>query len=233
MVVKFLKNHFDKIIFAISLILLIVGIVFFINSKNAGKDIAEPLGILAGKALGSLEGVSQIDDGFIEGKAEGLSAKDTEVTIKGGFEKIERLQVLVAGIKENHIFSIGDDYKALFVKKADVVFTVDLSDMTVEEVDPNTIIITISMPTSETFNETIEQVAEYQKATWSGTANDGSTAMMNSEKELSDKIQEAISTDSDLMQQAMDAAVKQVKTIAENANINNAKITVEFRKEND
>lgn len=43
------------------------------------------------------------------------------------------------------------------------------------------------MPTSETFNETIEQVAEYQKANWSGNANDGSTAKVNSDKEITKK----------------------------------------------
>lgn len=220
-----------SIIFLASLGFLIFGIISSVNAKSAGESIGNAIGTFAGAANGSFNGTQ---DGKKAGKEAGLSAKDTEVNIDGKLVNINKLQVLVAGIKEHHVFSIGDDYKALFIKNGTAVFTVDFSKMIVEKANNNSIKIILPMPEVTTYfdeSET-EMIAEYQKANWSGNANDGSTAKVNSDKEITRKMQEAVSADSDLMKQAMDSAVKQVKTIAESVNINGDIINVEFREEN-
>ena len=77
-------------------------------------------------------------------------------------------------------------------------------------------------------NET-KKIAEYQKFSFSGNAEAGFDAYINSMAVTSENAKEAISNYDMLNNQAKDAALKQTKMLAENMCGNDKKVNVKFQ----
>ena len=113
----------------IAVILLLLGGVapFYSNAQKAGENIGTKAGKMAGMAAGSFDGItSGLKEGYKDGKAQGLSAEDTKAVVANEMTSIGRLDVLVAESQFVDKFSEGNDYKALFVYKAQATFSVNL-----------------------------------------------------------------------------------------------------------
>jgi len=233
-----LKKHWDKIAFAVALILFAACLVNSVGTIIAGSKLADGLGVIGGQFAGTIEGVRKADDAYLAGKEEGFSAKDTVVEIKGRFQDIEKLQVLAVNLEEYDVHTypkdktIDPEYAAIFTRQAEAVFTVDLSGMTVEKSGENTLIITVPLPTHNLYytSETT-LIDEFLRYPWSGNAQDGSKGLKNSNIEIEKKLNEKLSNDGELMQQAKESAKEQIEEIANAVSINCEEIIIEFREE--
>lgn len=233
---KFLDN-LGNIISAILILVVVAVVVIGVVSKSfftrIAKQVGETTGNAVGAAIGSLNGITV---GLSEGKAAGihagLSAEDTTVDIKGHIEKIGRLEVLSAGVELKNDHTVGKEYAALYVLKGKAYFTVDLSEMTIN-FDRNSDEIAISIPSPELYfeideNET-KKIAEYQKFSFSGDAETGFDAYINSMAVASKKADEVISNYDMLNERAKESALKQTKMIVENMCGNDKKVKVNFQ----
>ena len=217
----------------IMLLLLSSVIVCYRNAKAWGTDIGENTGKLVGLAKGSYEGITErIANGREDGKEQGLSAEDTQVMDATGLEGIGRLEVLVASVKLDDYHQIKDDYKAIYVFKADAVFTVDLENAEIKRTD-TTVEITLKKPSVELeFNEgETEQIAEWQKHFYSGKSEDGYNAYINSRREIQNNSTEKIENYEDLMSMAEESAKTQVEALVKAICGNEITVEITFSDE--
>ena len=215
---------------------LIVAYIFLVrplvkNSKAIGEKIGEESGKLTGMAIGSYKGITEgLDQGYDAGKEEGLSAEDTMAKMAETIENMGRLEVLVAGVRLQNCHSIGDDYAALYILKGDAVFTVDLTEAVISySADGADLVILLPQPEMELYidDSQTELLAEYQKTPFSGKAEDGFTAYLNSMSQTVEEIKDTMVDYENLLAQARDSAVTQVSMLAEAAG-SGRKISVEF-----
>ena len=206
--------------------------------KNAAEKYAElgsTAGELTGRALGSYDGITEgISAGHSAGKEEGLSAKDTSADIKGFIAKADKLEVLVAGVKLVNDHGVGEDYKGLYLMKADAVFTVDLTKAEVEQDEKkNTVTVRIPEPEMNVYIDeaATTKLAEYQKGKYTGSAADGYKAYINSVNKSHEEISREIGNYDQLMEDAKNSALKQVGLLAEAACMNGKTASVEFLSE--
>lgn len=174
------------------------------------------LGNAAGAAKGYAEYIEKKDEWEKEGRGKGLSGEDTETAIKGRMTSVGKLDVLVAGISLNNFHSVGDDYTALYIMEANAVFYVDLSKMTVDSTADNSkIYITVPKPEVEVYYDESEtkKLAEWQKRSYSGVADDGFAAYINSMNRIDLETSEKLNEDADLMEKAKASAEKQIKLL--------------------
>ena len=216
---------------------VVLGIAFYYNRAAAsiGDDVGRETGTLVGRAIGSMEGMTKgREEGTAAGKAAGLSAEDTTVDIAGEIKKVSNLEVLVASVKINDVHSIGEnvEYAALYLLKGDVIFSVDLSRAEVETQSDGLHII-LPLPQGELYidQSQVEKVAEYQRHLFSGSAEDGFDAYLNSWVKVYEASAETLDNYDVLIESAKASAVKQVTQLAQSVLINNQQIKVEFREE--
>lgn len=205
------------------------------TAASRGNSIGQETGALVGKAIGSLEGITKgREEGPEAGKAAGLSARDTKADIANEIRKIENLEVLVASVKINDVHSIGEnvDYAALYLLKGDVVFIVDLSQVEIEE-QGNGIQITLPLPHGELYinQSQIEKVAEYQKHFFSGSAEDGFDAYLNSMIRVYEASAETLDNYDVLIEAAKKSAEKQVRQLALSVAVNTHQVNVNFKED--
>lgn len=226
------KNTILIIILLIAFIALIV--IYSANVRLIAEKIGTERGKLVGTAYGTSKAFKAGEEGYKEGLEKALSAEDTVVKIKSRMNQISRLQVLVAGIKANDVIKIGEEsnpkYAALYVKKGEAVYTVDLEEISIED-NGEQLIITIPSPqVTQYFGET-ETVAEYQPTEFTGDAKYGAEAYENSQRVIAEKMDTALSEDSALMEQARSSAIEKVTEIAKSVNISGREILVQFEQE--
>lgn len=205
------------------------------TAASRGNSIGQETGALVGKAIGSLEGITKgREEGTEAGKAAGLSARDTKADIANEIRKIENLEVLVASVKINDVHSIGEnvDYAALYLLKGDVVFSVDLSQAEIEE-QGNGIQITLPLPHGKLHidQSQIEKVAEYQKHFFSGRAEDGFDAYLNSMLRVYEASTETLDNYDVLIEAAKKSAEKQVRQLALSVAVNTHQVNVNFKED--
>jgi len=205
------------------------------TAASRGNSIGQETGALVGKAIGSLEGITKgREEGTEAGKAAGLSARDTEADIANEIRKIENLEVLVASVKINDVHSIGEniDYAALYLLKGDVVFSVDLSQAEIDK-QGNGIQITLPLPHGELYidQSQIEKVAEYQKHFFSGSAEDGFDAYLNSMVKVYEASAETLDNYDVLIEAAKESAEKQVRQLALSVAVNTHQVNVNFKED--
>ena len=214
---------------------VIFGIVTLCIIKHIHDKSAEDAAVhanAAGKVIGSYDGITKgLADGAKAGKEDGLSAKDTEAVIFESLKETGRLEVLKASVSISNFHEIGSDYAKLQVFYADVIFTADLEKAVIEDDGEKIRIILPAVECSIAENEEkTETLAEYQRYSFSGSAEDGYTAAHNTRKELFEKGTEAIENYSALKQAAENSALKNVRLLAESVNASDKEVEVVFEK---
>jgi hypothetical protein len=184
-------------------------------------------------AVGSAKGITEgIKAGKEAGEADGLSAEDTEATIKGTMESVGKLEVLVAGVTLNHMEKVGKDYENLSIVNADAVFTVDLSEAEISySSNGQDIYITIDEPALDLYVDlnSSKTLFETQKSSNSVSVKDGINAYLNSIKQTASKVKENMANYDTLMDTAKESAKEQVQLLASTVCGNNATIHVQFK----
>lgn len=222
----------------IPLIVLVCALTYVIslrvNANDIGTAMGASMGSLVGKAVGSLEGMTiGSKEGWDAGKDKGLSAEDTTGSIANELKQLNKLEVLVASVKLNDVHSVGDDYKAIYLLKGEVVFTVDLSKAIIEESD-GTLHITLPEPEMEPIidNNRTEKIAEYQKRFYSGSAEDGLDAYLNSMAKFEEVTKDTLANYDALSESAKNAAKNQVTQLANSVAVNKKNVKIDFMEVN-
>lgn len=205
------------ILFITFLVFIFEIVPFYKRVKNAGEQIGSTAGQMAGIAVGSYDGVTKgLVQGYGDGKVEGLSAKDTDVKIANEMTSLGKLDVLVAEDQFVNDFREGKDYKALFVYKAQTVFSVNMESAEIS-IEGNTLKIVLPQPECEFIideNES-EKLVDWQKYFWSGSTESGYIGYMNSMAEIKKKAATEMTNYDRLMEQAKASAIKQVSILAD------------------
>lgn len=202
--------------------------------KSLGTGLGDMTGEIVGKVLGSFDGITTgIEQGSKDGKEEGLSAKDTKSDIKNSFTEVGNLEVLEAGIKLKDVNTLGDDYAALFLLKGVAIYKIDLTDAEINETSSESIEVLLPDVLVDIYidESATEKLAEYQKHSWSGSAQDGFQEYMNTRTAMDESVKETMENYDVLIKTAEDSAIKQVGILAKSATGNRKEITVKFKKE--
>ena len=181
--------------------------------------IGGSFGTAVGTAVGTFHAVTEdMPKAYAEGKAEGLSAEDTEVGINK-IKEVGKLDVLVANAKLIDVHKDGEKYAALYDMAADVIFSVDVTQANFLYGD-NLIVIVLPSPEVEiNFDSTKTKVVDDWQ-NWvplfgNGSTKDGLETYINSLKKIKIKAKEQIENYDYLEKQACDSAKKQVKELAQ------------------
>lgn len=214
-------------------LILIYAIYLNVTAYTHGNEMGKRIGSLAGKAVGSFAGMTEgREQGFADGKAAGLSAEDTVAEIANGLHQINHLEVLVASVKASNIHTIGDDdYKAIYLLKGNAVFTVDLSKAVIDLKD-NELKVLLPLPEGKLFidQSKIEKIAEYQKHFFSGSAESGFEAYLNSLQNISEATAETLDNYDVLIEAAKESAKKQVQQLALSVRFNYYPVSVDIKE---
>ena len=230
-----MKNKNKLIILIICLLIIFLGVVFvgiplYKKAVLIGEEAGAAVGNAVGTAIGSYEGITQdFPDGFNAGKEEGLSAKDTQVDMQNALTEVNRLEVLVTSFKVNNYHQFSDRYAALYLMKAEAVFTVDLSEAVVTSSDDGmTIFIYLPVPDVTVYidESKTEKAWDEQRKWFDGNAEDGFDAYINSLDQIEEKAQESIASDDNMMNCAIESAKRQVAQIASNTCVNGENVIV-------
>lgn len=231
------KISVDILLAAITVATLCVFVYFisaYLRAEEIGGGVGTTAGRAAGRFTGSYEGITQgLAEGAEEGKAEGLSAKDTEVDVGNKVQTMGKLEVLSASVVMHDLLEISDKYKTLLAFYGDITFTVDLYDA---EINPNGNIYEVLLPMPEATlridDKKSEQLDSYMKHSWSGSNEDGYTAVMNSIKELTLNAEETVTNYDLLKESAMSSAEKQVTFLIQSATKEEVVVHVKFKDSN-
>ena len=232
---KFFKKYkwlFLVIIWAISVVVLIHSIDLNNDAISTGEAIGGSTGILVGKAIGSVEGLTKgREEGFAAGKKEGLSAKDTVLTIKNVVSECQKLEVLVASISIKNFHEIGNktQYAALYLANGEIIFTVDLSKLEVEE-KSDCLEVTVPVPESKFVidEQSIKKIDEYQTKFFNGKTEDGFESYLNTMRELHGKVEDNIDNYEELLQDAKNSAKKKIENLVINTSLCEKEINIVF-----
>lgn len=220
--------------------LLVVALVVFFSSivpllitaRSTGQAVGEASGKAVGVAVGSVEGAtSGFAEGAKAGHNDGLSAEDTVVeisnTIENNINGFGSLEVLIANVDLTTFHEVGNTYAALYLSRANAVFTVDLSKVTVTHRE-GLISIVLPKPSVEVkFDPTqTELLADWQRKYFNGTDGDGFEAYLNTFSATKNLSEDKISNYDVLINLASESAVKQITEIANAVRGNNNEIMV-------
>lgn len=203
------------------------------NAKNLGAAVGDKTGNIVGNVIGSYEGITTgLAKGSADGKEEGLSAKDTKSEIKNSFSEIGNLEVLEAGVKLKDVNTLGKDYAALFLLKGVAIYSVNLKDVEINDIDASTVEVILPPVNVEIYiDETAtEKLAEYQKHSWSGSTQDGFKEYMNTRDATDQSVKDTMENYANLTEAAESSAIKQIEIIARAATGNKKEIRVSFRE---
>lgn len=224
------------VVLGILVILLIAVIIITINATSIGTNAGKQLASTAGAFWGTIEGVTNAPEAYSDGKQEGLSAKDTRVEILEDIISSEgnKLEVLVAGISLTDMHNVSDKYHALYILSADVVFTIDMNEVSESVSEDGKITIELPNPEFKSVpneNKT-EKLAERTNKFFNGSTKDGYDAYINSLKVIDKESVEALENHEELMSMAKDSAESQIKSlvIASNINVNESDIEISFKE---
>ena len=231
------KISADILLAAITVATLCVFVYFisaYLRAEEIGGGVGTTAGRAAGRFTGSYEGITQgLSEGAEEGKAEGLSAKDTEVDVGNKVQTMGKLEVLSASVVMHDLLEISDKYKTLLAFYGDITFTVDLYEA---EINPNgniyEVVLPMPEPTLRIDDKKSEQLDSYMKHSWSGSNEDGYTAVMNSIKELTLNAEETVTNYDLLKESAMSSAEKQVTFLIQSATKEEVVVHVKFKDSN-
>lgn len=233
-----IKENPDRTIVAglATAIVVAVILVFSLPMLKKAETVGGDLGKKAGAAAGYVSGVASADTAKAEeeGKQEALTNPETDIRTIGGMKLQEtgKLDVLVAGIKLDNFHGVENKYAALYLIKADAIFSVDLSMADVKWGEDGSwakIIVpqpevTVYFDESET-----EKIAEWQKNFFSGSADDGFQAYLSTMEEIEAAAPEDLVRKDTWMKSAREAAEQQIKLLAGSIYGADVAVTVEFQ----
>lgn len=233
---KILKNLTPNAFLVIGCIL--AGCIFLYavglrqSASSIGNGVGVSAGTVVGKAIGSWEGLTKgSSEGEKAGREEGLSAEDTLISISNRIHQMEKLEVLAADVKLKNFHTIGkqQDYAALYLASGNVVFTVDLSRAKTSQ-QGNTFKIMLPDPEAQLYidDASVKKVAEYQKRFFTGDAESGFDAYLNSMKQMQKVSRETLSNYDSLAESAKAAAIHQVEMLAGSMSDAETEIIVEI-----
>ena len=218
----------------IVLIVFTYSIYFRLNAQSTGGALGDATGRLAGRAVGSFQGLTIGQaEGFKAGKEEGLSAKDTTAELATKIQEVEKLEVLVASGNYSDVISIGKkdkpDYAALISQKYNAVFTVNLDNAMVD-LKEDGLHILIDQPKVQfvPVGEVIK-MNEYIKNSYTGSAEDGWKAAVNSIEQITNNAQHELQTDESMIKAAKGASINQLTQLVNAVSLSKPKVFVEFR----
>ena len=194
---------------------LLISVFLLVFFFLIGRGIGKTTGDLIGKAAGSYDGVMRANDAMEAGAEAGLSAEDIETTLVHTFTQAGRLQILSVNTHCDNFMVLGEDErrstKSLVIYPVSATFSVDHSQ-TVIEADPNSHIITVTLPQPEAkisidFENYEEIFTKEDLSPFVGT-DDGRDAQNNVQGKMQEAIQNAL--ESELIDEARQAAVSQV-----------------------
>lgn len=231
--VEVLKIWWDKVLLAVVVILfLVIVLPAFVNAKESGMQ----LGNSAGKAAGYAAGLLEADRKTAEenGKKEALTNPETDVKIIGPkkLQETGKLDVLVAGVSLSNFHGVGNKYAALYLMKADAVFSVNLGAATVKYVEDELWVRVIApQPEVEVFFDETEtqKIAEWQKTHFSGSADDGFQAYLSTMQEIEETASQDLLKNETMMKSAREAAEQQIKLLVTSIYGMDVSVTVEFQ----
>lgn len=233
---KLLKILPKEAVYIAFCILLVGALVFAIcirvKADSIGNVLGETTGSSVGKVIGSFEALTDYREAYAEGKEEGLSAVDTTAEVTNKVQELNKLEVLVAGVKLRDEHSVGDEeYVALYLLKGDAVFTVDFSDAEITK-EEDVLLITIPEPEMELIidQSKLEKVAEYQKFLWSGSAEEGFDAYLASMAKVTEETKESLANYDTLMEAAKESAERQVKQLVHSVSVSEVEVKIRFKE---
>lgn len=235
-VIKKNKKVIRNILSIVLMIVTFVGVLGYAlptykSAANLGAGVGDKAGTIVGKVIGSFDGITTgLAQGAENGKEEGLSAKDTKSEIKNSFSEVGNLEVFEAGVKLRNVNTIGDDYAALDLLKGVAVYSVNLKDAEINDIDANKIEVLLPTINVEIYVDESEtkKLAEYQKHSWSGSAKNGFEEYMNTRAAMDKSVKNTMEDYSTLTEAAKDSAIKQIEIIADAATGNRKEVVVKF-----
>lgn len=213
------KNAIGLSVIGILVVIIVIGIS--IGAWSMGGTTGKWIG----SVLGGIDGVANYGENYEKGKAEGLSAKDTQVEIGNSIRDVANLEVMVASVKIDNYHTYGKEgsakYEALYLMNADAVFAVDLSyaETTLDE-ENHSIHITLPQPNVEVYidDSNKEKLYEYDAKFFDGSAKDGIIDYINSHSQLEEKTKNSIASDGNLMESARISAQTQIEELVKSIN---------------
>lgn len=234
-----LKKTAITILSVMLMVAAIIGVFGYVvpadaNAKNLGASMGDKTGKIVGNAIGSFDGITVgLKKGWESGKNKGLWATDTKSEIKNSFSEAGNLEVLEAGVTLKNVNTLGDDYAALFLLKGVAIYSVNLKEAEINDLDSATVEIWLPNINVEIYideSET-EKLAEYQKNSWTGSAKDGFVQYMNTREATDKSVKDTMENYDVLVEAAEGSAKKQVGIIAKAATGNKKDIIVKFKGE--
>lgn len=222
---KFWKSISDKTkLIILGSIAVLFACLFPIICSVSGHAV----GNTVGTATGTLQAATVVVPAYQDGKAEGLSAKDTEVVINR-IKEVGKLDVLAANAKMTNVIEDGDKYAALLEMGADVVFSVDISRANLL-FGENVVEIVLPKPEVEfSFDSTQTRlVEEWGRLFLNGSTKDGIDLYISSLKEIKQDAKDYISEYQYLESRAQESAKKQIAELAQMFMENNTVVNVRF-----
>lgn len=222
-------------ILAIICTLLICALIFLIsfriNAQSQGESIGTNVGNVVGKAMGSVEGLIDAEKAWGEGLRTATDAKDTDAEIANKMQEVGKLEVLVASVKLNNLHKLADDYSALYLLRGDAVFSIDLANAKIEE-RQGALYITLQQPSVELIvtESDVEKVAEWQKQYFTGSAEIGFDAYLNTMAKVTEASEDTISNYDSLMNSARESAKKQVTQLANAVAVDKKDVYISFEE---
>lgn len=234
---KKILDHLWMIMAVIAVILIAFLIIIVLparmNAKNAASEKGSFVGNAVGSCIGSLDGLANgLEEGEEEGKQYALEAKDTTVKMIGKVHDIGKLEVLNLSLKRSGILQMDNGKtNSLYVQKCEASFSVDLKKAEITD-SGNQIIIEIPYPVlDEVSYEPAVELTHYSTSSFVGSSENGVVAYLNSQNEIKQKIEEELSADTEIYEQAENAAIGQVRSLFEGISIEDKEVTVKFAEE--
>lgn len=201
---------------------LVLTVRMHAGAREAGEAVGSTAGTAVGGAIGSFRGITNgTQEGYDAGRKEGLNAKDIDIIVTGVKEslgKLGKLEILTATASFRDVLGIGNDYRAFFLLRGNVVFAVDMNQVEIHPISEKEISILIPDPicTVNIDDTATEKVAEYQKDFFTGDTQAGYEAFLKFVNQRSAELEKALDGYDDLNKQAQEAAIQQIKLLAEN-----------------
>lgn len=204
---------------------IVAGIIIaIIIGKKIGTTVGSAAGTVVGTAVGSYNGFTEkLQEGKKEGEKEGLSADDTTTKVGNSLKEIAKLEVLVSSFKLNDYHKLGNKYAALYLLKANALFTVDLSKASLNKNEIRVPQPEVTVYIDERYTE---KAVESQRKFFNGSAEDGFNAYINSMSNLEENAENSIKNDENLMKSARNSAEKQIRRLIREISSNGEELSI-------
>ena len=147
----------------------------------AATELGAAQGHIVGTAVGSFNGITQgLAADYQDGKEEGLQADDATAVIKGHICEIGRLEVVRMDAKAYTVERVGDKYVRLKESCFEVIYSVDLTAITVEDQGDHLLVTLPPLEADVSPDTQWTTIAEEELAkVFNGSTADGISAQIN------------------------------------------------------